>query len=225
MKSYLRLTLLLCSCLLLSSCFELLEDIKINSDGSGTIKTTLNLSKSSTKVAALMKLKNVNGIEIPTKEKIKAQTKEMADLLKTTPGISQVDYQLDFNNYIASVSCNFTSISALNTFSKALATHFKSTLGDNNNYNYNAKTGIFKRSYIHADTFSKSFAKVAEADRKYFDDAYYTQIIRFDKTIKSQQHPAAKISSSAKSSLLKLKITALANGKASLGNTITLNNN
>src|SRR5690606_25281831 len=207
MKSYLRLFALLCSTLLLSSCFELLEDIKLNSDGSGTIKTTLNLSKSSTEVASLMKLKSINGIEIPSKQTIQSKAEEVALLLKATKGISQVQYQLDFNNYIATVSCHFTSMSALNSFSKTLATHFKSTLSANNSYDYNAKTGIFKRTYIHTDAFKKTYAKIAEADRKYFNDAYYTQIIRFDKTIKSQQHPTAKISSTKKSSLLQLKIT------------------
>jgi len=224
-KSSLLILLLFCSCCLLSSCFEFLEDITVNSDGSGAIKTTLNLSKSSTKVASLMKLKSINGIQIPSKEKIKSETEDMVRLLRNTAGISQVQYRLDFNNYIATVSCNFTSISALNAFSKTLGAHFKSTLGDNNSYNYNAKTGIFKRSYIHSSSISKAFAKISETNRKYFEEANYTQIIRFDKTIKSQQHTSSKISSSAKSILLKLKVTDLASGKASLSNTITLNNN
>ncbi|KKX48025.1 hypothetical protein L950_0223380 [Sphingobacterium sp. IITKGP-BTPF85] len=171
-----------------------------------------------------MKLKSVNGIQIPTKEKIKSETEDMIRILKNTPGISQVQYNLDFNNYIATVSCNFASVNALNNFSKALGTHFKSALGNNNNYSYDAKTGTFTRTYTHSPTLSKEYARISETDRKYFNDAFYTQIIRFDKTVKSQKHASAKISSSAKAVLLKLKATDLASGKVSLANTITLNN-
>lgn len=224
LKSFWRLIILICCCSLLTSCFDFIEDINLNANGSGSIKATLNLSKSSTKVASLMKLKSVNGIQIPTKEKIKSETEDMIRILKNTPGISQVQYSLDFNNYIATVSCNFASVNALNNFSKALGTHFKSALGNNNSYSYDAKTGTFTRTYTHSPALSKEYARISETDRKYFNDAFYTQIIRFDKTIKSQKHESAKISSSAKAVLLKLKATDIASGKASLANTITLNN-
>lgn len=224
LKSFSLLFTLICCCGLLTSCFDFIEDINLNANGSGNIKATLNLSKSSTKVASLMKLKSVNGIQIPTKEKIKSETEDMIRILKNTAGISQVQYSLDFNNYIATVSCHFASVSALNNFSKALGTHFKSALGNNNSYTYNAHTGTFIRTYTHSPVLSKEYARISETDRKYFNDAYYTQIVRFDKTVKSQQHASAKISSSAKAVLLKLKATDLASGKASLANTITLNN-
>jgi hypothetical protein len=224
LKSISRLLILICCCSFLTSCFDFIEDINLNANGSGTIKATLNLSKSSTKVASLMKLKSVNGIQVPTKEKIRKETEDMIRILKNTAGISQVQYSLDFNNYIATVSCNFASVNALNDFSKAVGTHFKSALGTHNSYTYNAKTGTFTRTYSYSPALSKEYARISEADRKYFNDAYYTQIIRFDKTVKSQQHAAAKVSSSAKAVLLKLKATDLVSGKASLANTITLNN-
>jgi len=95
LKSFSRLIILICCCSLLTSCFDFIEDINLNANGSGSIKATLNLSKSSTKVASLMKLKSVNGIQIPTKEKIKSETEDMIRILKNTPGISQVQYNLD----------------------------------------------------------------------------------------------------------------------------------
>ncbi|UIR57502.1 hypothetical protein LZQ00_06700 [Sphingobacterium sp. SRCM116780] len=224
LKSYYVLFALICSCTLFTSCFDFIEEINLKTDGSGTIKATLNLSKSSTKVASLMKLKSVNGIQIPSKEKIKKETEDMIRILKNTEGISQVQHSLDFNNYIATVSCNFASVRALNSFSKALATHFKSSLGTNNSYAYDTKTRVFSRSYTYAPAINKEFSRISEADKKFFNDAFYTQIIRFDQTVKAQQHAAGKISSSAKAVLLKLKATDLITGKASLANAITLNN-
>src|SRR5690606_16589821 len=87
------LTALLCC--LLTSCFDLLEQIDINSQGSGTIKATLNLSKSSTKVASLMKLKEFNGIAIPSETDIRREMAQIVSKLKTTQGISDVQYELD----------------------------------------------------------------------------------------------------------------------------------
>lgn len=147
----------------------------------------------------------------------------MFRVLRSTPGITEVQYKLDFNNYIATVSCNFASVNSLNAFSKTIGNHFKSTLGNNNSYSFQVKTGTFTRSYIYPPSLLKTYAKLAEADKKYFNDAYYTQIIKFDQSVKSQIHPAGKRSESGKAVLLKIKALDLASGKATLANTIILN--
>lgn len=224
LKSLLLLIVTISCSFLLTGCFDFIEDINIKSDGSGTIKATLNLSKSSTKVASLMKLKSVQGMDIPSKEKIQSETETMIAILKKTEGISNVAYSLDFTKYIASVSCSFSSVKALNAFSKSIASHFKTSIEGSNSYAFNAKTGVFSRSFTAPSKLNKEYTKISETDKKYFDDAFYTQIIRFDKTIKSQGNKSAKISSSSKSVLLKLKATDLVTGKTTLQNTITLNN-
>lgn len=216
-----RIVFLFSCCLLLTSCFEFIEDIQHKSDGSGTIKATLNLSKSSTKVASLMKLKNVNGIAIPSEATVRSEMENLIRILKQTKGISQVHYQLDFTHYIATVSCHYTSIDALNAFGSTLAAHFKSSI-DPKSYGYQATTGTFTRSDNYFSSFSKAYQQIAEHDRKYLDDASYTQIIRFDKPIKSQQNPATQIARSGQAVLIKLKVADLINGKASLSNTIKL---
>lgn len=223
-RRVIQIFLLLLTCCLFSSCFDLVEEVDLKSNGSGTIKATLNLSKSKTKVASLMKLKSINGITIPSQTTITAETNSIVKLLKATPGISQVQHSLDFNNFVATVSCNFESIEALNSFSQTLAKHFKSPLGKNNSYSFNKATQVLTRSYKHSPTFNKEFAKMSESDRKLFADAFYTQITRFDKPVKAQQHQAAHISGNKKAVLLKLKATDIINGNASIANTITLNN-
>lgn len=223
LKTFLSFLCLLCSSLLLTSCFDFIEDVNLKRDGSGTIKATLNFSKSSTKIASLMKLGTVNGIEIPSKEKIENETAKMISILHETAGISDVKYKLDFNNYIANVSCSFSNIEALNAFSEALAAHFKTSIGEANNYSYSSKLGVFSRAFKAPDHINKKFSKLSEADKKYFDNAYYTQIIRFENTIKSQDNKTAKLSNSLKSTLLKVKFTDLVSKKATLENTITLN--
>lgn len=224
LKSLLLLIVAAFCSFLLTGCFDFIEDININNDGSGTIKATLNLSKSSTKVASLMKLKSIQGIEIPSQEKIQSQTETMIAILKKTDGISNITYSLDFTKYIATVSCSFSSVKALNAFSEAIASHFKTSIEGVNSYAYNTKTGVFTRSFTAPSKLNKEYTKISETDKKYFDNAFYTQIIRFDKTIKSQENKSAKISTSSKSVLLKLKATDIVSGKTTLKNTITLNN-
>lgn len=204
-------------------CFDFIEDLQLKSDGSGTIKATLNMSQSGSKVASLMKLKNLNGYEIPSKDKIEREVIQMVHLLKNTPGISQVNYQLDFTNYIASVSCSFTNINALNAFSETVASHFKTSIQNTNHYAFHKDSQVFKRTFQPPVKVQSQLAKFNETDQKLLDNAYYTQIMRFDTTIKSYSNTNAKKSASSKSLFLKTKVTDLIQGKTSIQNTISLN--
>jgi len=221
-RNVFTLFLLLLSCCLFTSCFDLVEEIDLKNDGTGRIKATLNLSKSSSKVASLMKLKSVSGITIPTEAGIREQTETIAKILRATPGIRQVHYNLDFKTYIATLSCQFDNVEALNRFTETLAKHFKSPLGKNNSYTYNKNTRTLTRSYQYTPELNKEFSKLSTNDRSLFDDAFYTNIIRFDDAVKSQSHQAGKISGTKKAVLLKLKATDLILGKATLANSITL---
>ncbi|RZF61959.1 hypothetical protein [Sphingobacterium corticibacterium] len=221
MRKYMGV-LLVIGCLTLSSCFDLVEQIDMNHKGAGTIKATLNLSKSRTKVASLMKMKQFNGIDIPSETTIKQEMAQVVRTLKSTSGISDVQYNLDFQNYIATLSCHFENVQALNDFSKTLSGQFKTQITSYNSYQYDRASQTFSRSYTYTPNLAKEFSKVPNDDRDLFADAYYTNIIRFDKNIQSQSHKNAKISANKQAVFLKVKATDLINGSTSLTNTITL---
>ena len=46
---------------LLSSCIEIIDDISMNNDGSGTFKYSINLSQSKVKVNSYLALDSING--------------------------------------------------------------------------------------------------------------------------------------------------------------------
>lgn len=215
-------SVLLFGCLSLTSCFDLVEQIDMNHKGGGTIKATLNLSKSRTKVASLLKMNQFNGIDIPSEATIKAEVARVVQALKSTEGITHVHYQLNFNNYIATLSCNFEHIQALNDFSQTISHQFKTQITSYNSYQYDRVAQTFTRSYTYAPNLAKQFSKIPDDDKSHFSDAYYTNIIRFDKNIQSQSHHRAKISANNRAVFLKVKATDLINGSASLTNTITL---
>ncbi|PRD47038.1 hypothetical protein [Sphingobacterium haloxyli] len=214
--------LLIISCLTLSGCFDLVEQIDMNHKGAGTIKVTLNLSKSRTKVASLLKMKKFNGIDIPSEASIKQEMGKVVQTLKSTQGINNVQYHLDFNNYIATLSCSFEHVQALNDFSEALSSQFKTSITSYNNYRYNPASRTFTRSYTYSPQLAKEFSKIPDEDKNLFAEAYYTNIIRFDKDIQSQSHKEAKVSANKRAVLLKVSAPDLIDGKTSLTNTITL---
>ena len=57
--------------LLLTSCIEIIEDLKLNSDGSGTFKYSINLSQSKTKTSAILALDSLYGEKVPKISEIK----------------------------------------------------------------------------------------------------------------------------------------------------------
>lgn len=221
-RTFFRIILTLFLGLTLSSCFDFIEDITLQDNGSGHIKATLNLSKSKVKVASLMSLESVAGYKVPSKAQIQEETTQIVSLLNKTPGISNVDYTLDLDNFIATLSCDFENIQALNVFSKALGDKFNSTLALGDSYDYNIKEKVFKRNYEHDPSFTKALDKFDTEDTGALQEAYYTQIIRFQSQVVSTSNVKSKVSSNKKSVMLREKMVDLVKGSSNLANTIKL---
>ena len=66
--------------LILSSCIEIIDDIKLNLDGSGTFKYNINLSSSRTKVNSIIALDSIDGRKIPSLDEIKEKVTLFEDL-------------------------------------------------------------------------------------------------------------------------------------------------
>ncbi|MGF1559857.1 MAG: hypothetical protein ACFCUL_12285 [Flavobacteriaceae bacterium] len=217
-----RLVLFATLCLtLLSSCFDLVDEITMNADGTGEFVLTLNLSKSKTKIASLMLLDSVNGHKVPSKDDILLAIKNTEDFLKNENGISNVSHKADFANYIFSVRCNFTSIDAMNRLAEEL-------IKQNNlpqitsKFAYQSGSKTFERKFDHGKLAKTNYAALKEADKKVFDEASYTSIYRFDQEIGSFSNTHANLSKSKKAILLRLSALEFINGTKSLSNKIQL---
>ncbi|MCW8310449.1 MULTISPECIES: hypothetical protein [Sphingobacterium] len=206
----------------LSSCFDFVEQIDLKSNGSGHIAATLNLSKSKTKVASLMKMKSIKGIRIPSQTEIEKEIKAAVDLLKQTKGITNVKYQTDFSNYIVNISCDFSQIESLNAFSDILANRFKTKISNVNRYYYDAQNRVFERKFVTSGQWKTKFSQLGSDNTAQFADAFYTQIVRFDRGIMTQANAKAKVAGNKKGVLVKLPFTDLVYGKSTLANKITL---
>ena len=224
-KRLLTYCILFSSILLCSSCFEILEEITLNKDGSGTIMVTLNMSKSKTKLASIMLLDSVNGYKIPSEDDIDQSLKDILYHLEKTAGISNIKQTKDYSNYVFTISCDFKDIESVNAIFKELIkeqnkinyTNFTTT-----NYSYNKEVNIFKRHFKYDDAIKKSFSNLSQDDRKIFDDASYTCIYRFADKVKKVSNTKAKVSPNKTAVLLKIDALSIIMGEENVENKIEL---
>lgn len=222
MKKILHLLMVVACCITFSSCFETVEEINLNADGSGKMILTLNVSQSKAKVASLMKLKTVNGHKIPTQQEIVAELNKTAAALRGMQGISNVKTTSDFNNYIITVSFDFKDVSNVNAASARVMQQYQVPANNFATYSYNKTTKTFNKSYqLSADT-KRQYQQLKPEDKEVFKNALYTSVYRFATPVKAVSNKDAKISGSQKSVMFRTAITNIFNYGTSINNTINL---
>ena len=103
----LKLFIVLFLSITMSSCLEILEDVKINNDGTGTFKLIVNLSQSKGSIAKIMAQDSIQGKAIPSKDNIVLHINTVINQLKTQEGISNVNNTIDLDNFIFNISFDF----------------------------------------------------------------------------------------------------------------------
>ena len=207
---------------LLSSCFQVIEEITMRNDGTGDVVLTINLSQSKTKVASVMLLDSIQGYKVPSKQKIQQELAEAVAYLKKSEGISNVKSTVDFNNYIASVSFTFKDVANINNITRNILAKQKIKATNTSTYSYNKAAKVFIRKYQSVATVKTEFSKLKSKDKAIFNGAIYTSIYRFDSPVTSTSNPASNLSKSKKAVMLKSSIMDLINGKINVSNQIQL---
>jgi len=207
---------------ILSSCFEVVEEISMRNDGTGDVVLTINLSQSKTKVASVMLLDSVQGYKVPSKQKIQQELNEAVTYLKKSKGISNVKSTSDFNNYIATVSFSFKDVSDINNITRNILTQQKIKATNTSSYSFNKVTKTFSRKYQPVGTAKAEFNKLKSKDKAVFNGALYTSIYRFESLVTSTSNPASNVSKSKKAVMLRSSIIDIINGKINVSNQIQL---
>ncbi len=202
-------------------CFEVLEEITLNDDGSGHITMTVNISQSKTKLKSVMLMDSINNYKVPSQSDIRTNIEKMTAEVKKIDGVSNVSHTINFDDFIFSVSCDFVSVDVLNK----VITHFGSEGRvhqpmDINQFSYSPKTKTFKRSYNV--NLSKEISKVNTKDREILDGASITTIYRFESEIASSANSDARIAGSNKAIMLKVGAQDMISDKKNIKNTIVL---
>jgi uncharacterized protein YeeX (DUF496 family) len=211
----------LCCIFTLQSCFDIVEDISLKPDGSGSFKLVLNMSRSKTKINSIIKMKKVNGHDVPTKDDIKIKVADIEKIVKKTKGISNVKTVLDMDNYIATFTCSFTNVTSLNSAVKNIGDKEKNPqTGVERNYEYDAASKTFSR--LNKFSLKDEYNKLSAADREIFTTAAYTGIFRFQNEVSTASNGESKISGNKKAVMLKQNVLDIITSKKSIENKITL---
>ena len=203
------------------SCFEIIEQVFLKADGSGDFQLVLNMSKSKTRLNSIIKMKTINGHDVPSKEEIKSKVKDIEKTLSKTAGISNIKTTSDFDNYIISISCSFNKVTQINDAVKNI--YLKENpkgKASEKVYDYNSTANIFTR--LNLFSFKDEYKKLSNADKEIFTTANYTSILKFENTVAAASNKETKISPSKKAVMLKLNALDIISEKKSIENKITL---
>ncbi len=219
MQKILRNITVLLMCATLTSCFQIIEDLRFNADGSGEIKITINLSESKTKVKSIMLLDSVNGHQVPKREVIETELAKMRDKMNAANGLSNATYKTDWEEYIFTMKCSFNQLEDLHTFSKELTRTAKikdTTQVNRSAYLWSADKFVRQGGYNVAEQYGKLKAE----DQQVFQNAQFIGVYKFQKPVKKVTNPTARISKSGTAVMVKAQILDLILGKADLANEI-----
>ncbi len=212
---------LLSTIFLFTSCFEVVEEISLNDNGSGNISMTINLSRSKTKVSSIMLMDSINGYKVPKRPEIQKHIQKIVSELKHINGVKNVKYSTDFNDYIFNISCDFANVNVLNK----VVLHFTArsqanAVTNTKQFSYNKNTKTFVRTYKY--NLSREMQKVSKKDRAVLKNASITTIYRFQSPIAISKNKAARISKNRKAIMLRVGVQEMINNKTNIKNTIQL---
>lgn len=203
----------------LSSCIELLDDIKINSDGSGTFKYTINLSSSKLKTESILALDSLDGIRVVKKPELISMIETFKTELALQPGIRNVVVTYDFETFIFKLSCDFDNVLDLESaitksLEKSMNTEFE-------NYESMISINASEINRVAPKIVTDGLNKSNYLNLELLKSGTYTTITRLDKPIISNSNAFAKISKSGQSVMVRVSCYDLLNNSKILDNKIS----
>lgn len=203
------LFVLICLTTILTGCIEIIDDISFNSDGSGTFKYSINLSSSKIKINSILALDSLDGRKIPSIDEISTKIDEFKRKLMNQEGITGVEIDSDFTNYLFKIKCDFTSASDLQTALKNVASTF-TTSKDLDELKHNWITwenGSLSRS-VPEITLDQT-KKVKAEDIELLKKGTYTSITRFSDEVDRFDNPKAVVSKNKIAVMIKTDVYSL----------------
>jgi hypothetical protein len=209
--------------ILCPACFEIVEEVNLNTDGSGSFCFTLNLSQSKLDINAMLLLDSINGRAVPKVNDLKKTLAQVETTLKNDSSITNVAIAQNWENYIFSISGNFKNVDALNKAIAGIYAMFNKSAGQSlalqDNFSYGNK--IFKRLYNN--NLSDKYNSLSGKDKLVFKNAKYTSVYRFKSPVSSYTNTQALKSKSGMSVMFKSSIMDLITNQKTIENSIYLN--
>lgn len=206
----------------LNSCIEIIDDITIKSDGSGTFKYNINLSDSKIKINSILALDSLNGRKVPSIEEIKIKVEEFKNRFENKEGISNVAIESNYTDFIFKLKCDFTSLELLQNSIHQIIKEEKWTKDLNElNESWILWDGQKLVRNIPDITVNKS-KNLTETEIEQLKKGKYTSITRFDRPIEKFANQNAKLAPSKMAIMLMTNTYSLIQNINLLENTIYL---
>lgn len=221
MKKWFILSLFF-STFILTSCIEIIDDLTLNSDGSGSFKYSINLSSSKVKINSILALDSLDGRPVPSKDEIQQKIGEFKSKLAQQEGIKNVLIEEDFTNYIFKVSCDFENVTLLQEGIKKTITGItKHPKNEMDEYQWISWSN---------NTLSRSIPKIAvdqvknlkADDMELLKQGTYACITRFDREIEKFDNESAILAKNKQAVMLRLNTHALIKNVDLMANKIYL---
>jgi hypothetical protein len=208
--------------LLLSSCVEIIDDVQINNDGSGTFKYTINLSASKVKINSILALDSLDGQKVPSKAEITDRINAFSKKLSTKAGITNVQVESNMTDFVFKLQCNFTSVTALqNAIKEIIREESKDQKLKELDHNWMSWDGNKLIRSIPDITIEQS-KKLKSEDIELLKQGNYTSITRFERSVDRFDNENAVLSKNKQAVMIKTNPYLLSQDYNLLENTIYL---
>ena len=206
----------------LSSCIEIVDDIKLNADGSGTINYNINLSASKVKINSIFALDSLDGKKMPSREEVRQQILNFKNIFEKKEGILDVALDMDFENFLFKWKVDFSNLEALQLAVKSSVVEItgKEELFPENSIWLTFKGDKMTRSIPEVKNNNLKKLKVEEIELLH--QGSYISITRFDKEVPKFDNPKAVLSKNKKAVMIKADAYSLSQDFNILENNIYL---
>ncbi len=214
------LILFLCT---VSSCVEIIDDLSLNADGSGTFKYTVNLSSSKVKINSILALDTLDGKRVPSLEEIKSDINRLISAFRAKDGITEVTLDANYDDYMFKISCDFNSLISLQNAIKDVIrdeTKYKDSPELDHDW-LSLNDDVLERS-VPQITLERA-KEIKQSDKALLKEGSYTSITRFNKVIADFKNQNAMVSKNGMAIMLKTDPYSLIEDHHLLDNTIYLN--
>ena len=206
----------------LTSCIEIIDDVTVKNDGSGTMKYTINLSASKVKINSILALDSLDGKKVPSKDEIETKITSFIRKMKTKTGISNVLMESNLTDFIFKFQCDFTSVTALQS---ALKEVIEEEIDDKNikelDHKWMSWDGQKLVRSIPDVTIEKTKELKAE-DIELLKKGNYASITRFERAVDRFDNANALLSQNKMAVMIKTNPYLLSQNYSLLENTIYL---
>lgn len=205
-----------------TSCIEIIDDLSINEDGSGTFKYTVNISSSKVKLNSYLALDSLDGKKVPSLDEIKSYVDDVVSSLKTQEGISNLTIESNYTDFIFKLKLDFNSVENLQAAIKAVAQeNSKKRYLEELNHNWlEYKDGSLARSIPKMNI--ERAKRLSAEETKLLKEGTYTSITRFDQEVDRFKNTNAVLSKNKKNVMVRTDAYSLSQKTQLLDNTIYL---